>query len=110
MIKPPLNQSLRFILAGIALVAGPVWVTARSGPMTPTRTKVTAASRAEIAPILFGVGVVEAHRNYLVGPTAAGSVKQVHVDAGDVVRAGQPRVATHGNSAQTYRRIEIRAS
>ncbi len=109
MIKPHLNRSLSLILVSIALVAGPVWVTVRSGPMAPTRPIVATISRAGVAPILFGVGVVEAHRNYLIGPTAADSVKLVHVDVGDVVRAGQLRVATHGNSAQTYRRIEVGA-
>jgi HlyD family secretion protein len=39
--------------------------------------------------MLFGIGVVEARRSYLVGPTSAGRVRKVVVDVGDVVQAGQ---------------------
>lgn len=89
MMKLPFNRSLGFILAGMALVAGLVWVAVRSGPLAPIRATVATLSRADISPILFGIGVVEARRSYLVGPTVAGRVKQVTVDVGDVVRAGQ---------------------
>jgi len=84
-----LNRRSAFILAGIALVAGFVWVVARSGPLAPVRVTVTQVTRADLAPMLFGIGVVEARRSYLVGPTTAGRVRQVAVDVGDVVRAGQ---------------------
>lgn len=89
MMKLPINRNLGFLLAGIALVAGLVWVVVRSGPLAPIRATVTTLGRADIAPILFGVGVVEARRSYLVGPIAAGRVKQVYVDVGDTVRVGQ---------------------
>ncbi|MDP2822023.1 MAG: efflux RND transporter periplasmic adaptor subunit, partial [Sulfuritalea sp.] len=88
-MKLPFNRSLGFILAGIALAAGLVWVVVRSGPLAPIRATVATLSRADVSPILFGIGVVEARRSYLVGPTVAGRVKQVTVDVGDVVRAGQ---------------------
>jgi HlyD family secretion protein len=84
-----LDRRLAFILAGLALVAVFVWVVARSGPLAPVRVTVTQVARADLAPSLFGVGVVEARRSYLVGPTAAGRVRSVAVDVGDVVRAGQ---------------------
>lgn len=84
-----LNRRSAFILAGIALVAGFAWVVARSGPLAPVRVTVTQVARADLAPMLFGIGVVEARRSYLVGPTSAGRVRQVAVDVGDAVRAGQ---------------------
>lgn len=83
------SRNIGFILAGIALIAGLAWVVVRSGPLAPIRATVTTASRADVAPGLFGIGVVEARRSYLVGPTVAGRVKQVNVDVGDMVRAGQ---------------------
>ena len=88
-MKIPFNRRSGFILAGAALVAAFVWVVARSGPLAPVRVTVAQVARANLAPLLFGIGVVEARRNYLVGPTSAGRVRKVAVDVGDVVQAGQ---------------------
>jgi len=88
-MKIPFNRRAGFILAGVALVAAFVWVMARSGPLAPVRVTVAQVARADLAPLLFGIGVVEARRNYLVGPTSAGRVRKVVVDVGDVVQAGQ---------------------
>jgi HlyD family secretion protein len=83
------NRRLAFILAGVALVAAFAWVIVRSGPLAPVRVTVTQVARADLAPQLFGIGVVEARRSYLVGPTTAGRVRSVAVDVGETVRAGQ---------------------
>ena len=83
------NRRLGFIVAGLVLVAAFVWVLVRSGPLAPVRVTVTPVARADLAPALFGIGVVEARRSYLVGPTVAGRVRRVAVDVGDVVVAGQ---------------------
>lgn len=88
-MKLPFSRRAGFILAGVALLAAFVWVVARSGLLAPVRVTVTHVVRADLAPMLFGIGVVEARRSYLVGPTAAGRVRQVTVDVGDLVRAGQ---------------------
>jgi len=88
-MKFSVNRRSLFILAGLALVAAFIWVVARSGPLAPVRVTVTQVARADLAPMLFGIGVVEARRSYLVGPTSAGRVRQVVVDVGEVVRAGQ---------------------
>lgn len=81
----------RAALAGVAalLVGALVFVMLRSGPMAPTRVTVHPAQSGAVAPALFGLGTVEARRAYLVGPTAAGRVARVLVDAGDRVQAGQ---------------------
>ncbi|MCF8199031.1 MAG: efflux RND transporter periplasmic adaptor subunit [Sulfuritalea sp.] len=86
------TQRLRragFIAAAVVLVAAFAWVLMRSGPLAPVRVVTTTVTRADIAPLLFGVGVVEARRNYLVGPTGAGRVRKVSVDVGEHVKAGQ---------------------
>lgn len=88
-MKIPFNRRSGFILAGIALLAGFIWVVARSGPLASMRVTVAPVARADLAPLLFGIGVVEARRSYLVGPTTAGRVRQVAVDVGEVVKAGQ---------------------
>lgn len=83
------NRRLAFIIAGLALVAAFAWVMVRSGLLAPMRVTVTQVARADLAPQLFGIGVVEARRSYLVGPTTAGRVRSVAVDVGEAVRAGQ---------------------
>ena len=88
-MSPFFGRRTVFILAGIALLAAFVWIVTRSGPLAPVRVTVVQVAPADVAPMLFGIGVVEARRSYLVGPTTAGRVRQVLVDVGDVVRAGQ---------------------
>jgi HlyD family secretion protein len=78
-----------FIAAGVLLTVGLVLFIARSGPLAPMRVTVAPVARADLAPLLFGIGVVEARRSYLVGPTTAGRVRHVAVDVGDAVKAGQ---------------------
>lgn len=88
-MKSLLNRRSAFILAGLALLLAFVWVVARSGPLAPVRVTVTQVARADLAPMLFGIGVVEARRSYLIGPTTAGRVRRVAVDVGEAVTAGQ---------------------
>lgn len=77
------------IAAVVVLAAILLLFVARSGPLATMRVTVAPAARVDLAPLLFGIGVVEARRSYLVGPTTAGRVRHVAVDVGDVVKAGQ---------------------
>ncbi|MDZ4251427.1 MAG: biotin/lipoyl-binding protein, partial [Sulfuritalea sp.] len=88
-MKSLFSRRTAFILAGIALAAAFVWVMARSGPLAPVRVTEVQVTRADLAPALFGIGVVEARRSYQVGPTTAGRVRRVAVDVGEAVSAGQ---------------------
>jgi len=83
------RRRFAFILAGAALVGIFAWTATRSGPLASIRVTVETASRDQLQPTLFGIGVVEARRTYNVGPTAAGRVRRVVVDVGDSVGAGQ---------------------
>lgn len=88
-MKPPrLRQALLLVLA-IGLFGGFGYVVARTGPLAATRVTVAVPERRDLQPALFGIGTVEARRAYAIGPTAAGRVKQVLVDVGDTVAAGQ---------------------
>lgn len=90
-MKIPPNWSRRLglgLLAGL-LIAALAFVALRSGPLAPTRVTVAQATTGSLSPSLFGIGTVEARRAYLIGPTAAGRVRQVLVDVGDAVTAGQ---------------------
>lgn len=76
-------------LLGVALIVALAFVVMRSGPLAPTRVTVVQATQGRLTPALFGIGAVEARRSYLIGPTVAGRVRSVAVDAGDTVKAGQ---------------------
>lgn len=64
-------------------------VVARSGPLSPIQVTTLRVEAGSLSPAIFGIGTVEARRSYLIGPTAAGRVKAVHVDVGETVKAGQ---------------------
>lgn len=76
-------------LMAVALLIALAFVVMRSGPLAPTRVTVVQAAESALTPSLFGIGTVEARRNVLIGPTAAGRVRRVAVDVGDSVKAGQ---------------------
>lgn len=84
----PRRRLLLAVLAG-ALLAAMAVVVMRSGPLAPTRVTTAQATEGRLTPSLFGIGTVEARRSFLIGPTAAGRVRAVHVDVGDTVKAGQ---------------------
>jgi HlyD family secretion protein len=88
-MKVAVDRRTVLIAAVVILAAILVLFVARSGPLASMRVTVAPAARADLAPLLFGIGVVEARRSYLVGPTTAGRVRLVAVDVGDVVKAGQ---------------------
>lgn len=78
------------LFAGVALLALLLLlVMFRSGPLAPVEVTVVSVSSQVIRPALFGIGTVEARYSYQVGPTAAGRIKQLQVQVGDRVRAGQ---------------------
>lgn len=90
-MKIPFALSRQILLAvlGISLVAAFFWVATHSGPLAPIKVTVTKVAKGEITPALFGIGTVEARRDYLIGPTVAGRLKRILVDVGDTVKAGQ---------------------
>jgi HlyD family secretion protein len=85
------SRNWRFVLIALAigLLAAMSFVVLRTGPLAPTRVTVAQVQEAALTPALFGIGTVEARRNWMIGPTAAGRVKSVLVDVGDTVKAGQ---------------------
>jgi len=102
-MKLSLDRRTILITAAVALVAILVLFVARSGPLASMRVTVAPVVRADLAPLLFGIGVVEARRSYLVGPTVAGRVRHVAVDVGDVVKAGQLLAAAVVPGARSIR-------
>lgn len=66
-----------------------VWVVTRAGPLAPVPVVVATVEERALTPALFGIGTVEARYTYRIGPTAAGRVRQVNVEVGERVQAGQ---------------------
>ena len=87
----PTSMKRRLSLAALAvlLLAALAFVMLRSGPLAPTRVTVSKVQEGTFSPALFGIGTVEARRNWMIGPTVAGRVLSVRVDVGDSLKAGQ---------------------
>lgn len=84
-----LGRQAGLMIFGVLLLLGFGLVVARSGPLAPTKVTITQAESGSLSAALFGIGTVEARRSYFIGPTAAGRVIAVHVDVGELVKAGQ---------------------
>lgn len=86
---PMQGRTLALLAVLLPLLALFVYVALRSGPLAPVPVTVTTVENRTIAPALFGIGTIEARYTYKIGPTAAGRVRQLNVQVGDQVKAGQ---------------------
>ena len=88
MKKFSISRNQAIGLTTLLVVAAIAIMALRGGG--PGAVKVSAAKvvRGDLKPTLFGIGVVEAQRNILVGPTVAGRVAKVYVEQGAEVEAG----------------------
>lgn len=82
-------RKLALIGVLVPLLALFVYVALRSGPLAPVSVTVTTVENRSIAPALSGIGTIESRYTHKIGPTAAGRVRRVDVNVGDVVHAGQ---------------------
>ena len=90
MIRIPIKSRTLAMIAVIApLLILFIYVALRSGPLAPVLVTVTAVENKAISPAIFGIGTLDARYTYKIGPTIAGRVKQVNVNVGDRVHAGQ---------------------
>ena len=90
MIHLPIKSRTLAMIAVIApLFILFIYVALRSGPLAPVLVTVTAVENKAISPAIFGIGTLDARYTYKIGPTVAGRVKQVNVNVGDRVHAGQ---------------------
>ncbi|MGB3918450.1 MAG: efflux RND transporter periplasmic adaptor subunit [Thiothrix litoralis] len=95
-MKSPLLRKIILPLIVLVILGGFGWVVTQQGPMAPTQVTVAPVTRQAIAASIFGIGTVEARYSYRIGPTAAGRIKQVLVDVGDSVQAGQTLAVMEG--------------
>lgn len=83
------RRTLSLTAIGLLLVGALVYVMRNTGPLAPVKVQLVTVEESSLTPTLFGIGMVEARRSYLIGPTGAGRVLRVLVDVGDSVKAGQ---------------------
>ncbi|ACI91988.1 efflux transporter, RND family, MFP subunit [Afipia carboxidovorans OM5] len=90
-MKLPSLQRRTLMLIGVGIVTAALfgYVILRSGPLAPVAVTTAVVEARSISPALFGIGTVEAHFSYKIGPTIAGRVAKINVDVGERVRAGQ---------------------
>jgi HlyD family secretion protein len=87
--KSALMRRVAVGAAVLVLLGALAFVALRTGPLAPVKVTVASVEQGSLSPAIFGIGTVEARRNWMVGPTVAGRVLSVKVDVGDVVKAGQ---------------------
>lgn len=73
----------------VPLLALLAFVALRAGPLAAVQVTVTTVESRGLVPALFGIGTVEARYTHRIGPTFAGRVRDVAVQPGDRVSAGQ---------------------
>ena len=88
MKKISLNRKQAFGLSALVVVGAIAIMVLRGGGPGAVQVSATKVVRSDLKPTLFGIGVVEAQRNILVGPTVAGRVAKVYVEQGAQVEAG----------------------
>jgi len=82
-------RTVLLLAAILGLAALFLFVMMRSGPLAPVSVTAAAVERRSVAPALYGIGVVESGAVFRVGPTSPGRVREVFVEVGDRVEAGQ---------------------
>lgn len=88
MNKISMNRKQAMALATVILVVVFAVMALRGGGPGSVQVSAAQVVRGNLKPTLFGIGVVEAQRNILVGPTVAGRVAKVYVEPGAQVEAG----------------------
>lgn len=65
------------------------WVVMTQGPLAPAKVTVERIQIGNLSSGVFGVGTLKARHSYNLAPTVTGRIKNVLVDHGDQVVAGQ---------------------
>jgi HlyD family secretion protein len=83
------KRGLTLSIGALAFLAAFVWLLATRGPLAPVGVETAAVARADLRPVVYGIGTVEAQHAFSVGPIQAGRLLRVWVDHGESVKAGQ---------------------
>lgn len=83
------KKMLRLLAVLVPLLLLFFYVALRSGPLASVPVTVVVVEKRAITPVLSGIGTLEARYTYRIGSVSSGRVKQLSVDVGDLVKAGQ---------------------
>lgn len=83
------KQKIGLLAFGIGVLLLFSWVVLTQGPLAPVKVTVEKIQSGNLANSVFGVGTLKARRSYNLASTMTGRVKNILVDQGDQVIAGQ---------------------
>ncbi len=83
------TRTITLIAVLLPMLLGFGYVVTSSGPLAPVPVTVSQVKQQEIAPALFGIGIVEARYRYRIGPNMTGRVLKLVAHVGDSVKTGQ---------------------
>ncbi|WP_062627129.1 efflux RND transporter periplasmic adaptor subunit [Ferriphaselus amnicola] len=83
------KRKISLLALAAALVSAFLWVILTQGPLAPLKVTTDRVRAANLAPEVFGVGIIEARHTYNIAPIMNGRVSRMLVDQGDKVVAGQ---------------------
>jgi HlyD family secretion protein len=80
---------LKLTALAVLLISVFSWVVLTQGPLAPVRVTTEKIKSGPLASEVFGVGITEARHSYNISPTMSGRIRNLLVDQGDYVKAGQ---------------------
>lgn len=83
------GQKYKSLAIGIGLLAAFMWVVLTQGPLAPVKVTVEKIHIGNLNNEVFGIGTVKARRSYNLAPTMTSRIKNVLVEQGEKVVAGQ---------------------
>lgn len=82
-------RRIKLIALGVGIFLVVAWVALTQGPLSSVKVTVEKIQVGDLASSVFGVGTLQARHSYNLAPTMTSRVKDVLVDHGDTVEAGQ---------------------
>jgi RND family efflux transporter MFP subunit len=83
------KKTIKLLVLGIGALFAFTWVVLTQGPLAPVKITVERIQFGDLPITVFGIGTLKARHSYNLAPTMTGRVKNVLVDQGDKVVAGQ---------------------
>jgi HlyD family secretion protein len=83
------KKTIKLLVLGIGALFAFTWVVLTQGPLAPVKVTVEKIQLGDLPSTVFGIGTLKARHSYNLAPTMTSRVKNVLVDQGDKVVAGQ---------------------
>lgn len=83
------RKKVGLLALAVAIVLIFSWIVMTQGPLAPVKVTVEKIQTGNLSNSVFGVGTLKARRSYNLAPTMTSRVKNVLIDQGDYVVAGQ---------------------